>query len=92
MPKHERSPGTATPGLARRLWDDHGLSMVLAALFVISLIGQTVTGWRVHNESQRQHGEQSVSLSSVPAFRAFRGGPHSRTGRASFSRWPSMSC
>jgi hypothetical protein len=81
MPKHERSLGTATPGLARRLWDDHGLSMVLAALFVISLIGQTVTGWRVHNESQRQHGEQSVSLSTYLRSGHF--------GEATFENWES---
>jgi hypothetical protein len=45
------------------LWHEHGLSIVLTLLFVVTLLGQTLAGWRVHNEEQRQHGEAAVSLS-----------------------------
>jgi hypothetical protein len=81
MPKHDRSPSTASSRLGRRLWDDHGLSLVLAALFMMSMIGQTLTGWRVHNEEQRQHGEPSVSLSSYLRTGHF--------GEATFENWES---
>jgi hypothetical protein len=52
-----------TPSRLQHLWHNHGLSIVLMALFVFSAVGQTLTGWRVHNEEQRQHGEPTVTLS-----------------------------
>jgi hypothetical protein len=49
-------------GALHRVWHNHGLSIVLSALFVFSLTGQTLTGWRAYNEDQRQHGQETVSL------------------------------
>jgi hypothetical protein len=52
------------PTRLHRLWHDHGLSIVLVMLFAVSVIGQTLTGWRVHNEDQRRHGEAAVTLAA----------------------------
>ena len=49
------------------VWHDNGLSLVLTALFVLTLAGQAVTGWKEHNDTQREHGEQPVSFSSYLA-------------------------
>ncbi len=38
------------------MWRNHGLSIVLIALFVVTLAGQAVSGWLEHNEDERQHG------------------------------------
>ena len=38
--------------------------MVLAGLFIVSLVGQTAAGWRVYNEEQRQHREREVSFAA----------------------------
>jgi hypothetical protein len=38
------------------MWHRNGLSIVLVALFALTLGGQAVTGWIEHNESKRQHG------------------------------------
>ena len=47
----------------RRIWHDHGLSIVLVILFLVTLGGQTLTGWRAHNHDQREHGEAAIGLS-----------------------------
>src|SRR5215212_7591143 len=39
----------------RRFLRDNGLSVTLFALFVISLVGQALTGWRAHAEELRLH-------------------------------------
>ena len=41
---------------------NHGLSITLAILFVISMGGQTLTGWYVFNEEQREHQQEEVGL------------------------------
>ena len=41
----------------RKAWRDNGLSMVLLAMFLVSLVGQSVAGQRRHNEEQREHGQ-----------------------------------
>jgi hypothetical protein len=40
----------------------NGLSIVLVALFVISLAGQAVTGWKDLNDDARDHGAPAVSF------------------------------
>ena len=55
----------------RRVWRDNGLSIVLLALFILSLVGQSVAGHRHYNDEQRDHGEQPVSYGeylSSPEF------------------------
>ena len=49
----------------RKLWRHHGLSLTLAALFVVTFAGQVFTGWYAFNDEQREHREQPVSL---PAY------------------------
>ena len=44
----------------RRWLRDHGLSIVLAGLFVLFLLGQSLTGQRAYNEEQREHGRPPV--------------------------------
>ena len=41
---------------------NHGLSITLAALFLVSMGGQTLTGWYVFNEEQREHQQEEVGL------------------------------
>ena len=49
------------------LWDwiyDRALTLVLMALFLVSLAGQVATGHAEYNENQRDHGEPAVTLST----------------------------
>lgn len=49
----------------------NGLTLVLMALFAVSLVGQWLTGWRVAVEDLRRHGQADVGLISYlsdPAF------------------------
>ena len=41
----------------RRIWHDYGLSISLILLFAFAMLGQTLSGWRVYNDEQREHGE-----------------------------------
>src|SRR5215213_7554782 len=50
-----------TPGM-RSFFRNNGLSIVLLLVFIGTMIGQTFTGLRDHNESQRDHGAPQVSL------------------------------
>ena len=40
----------------------NGLSIVLVVLFLLTMAGQTLTGWRAHNQDQREHGQEEVGL------------------------------
>ena len=42
---------------------DHGLSLVLLALFVACMLGQVGAGYRAYNRDQREHGEAQATLS-----------------------------
>lgn len=43
---------------------NNGLSIVLSFLFVFSLIGHAVSGWKAHNVERGQHGEPAIALSA----------------------------
>jgi hypothetical protein len=46
-----------------RAWlRDHGLLVVNLALFLIFFGGMALSGFRVYNAEQQEHGEQAVSL------------------------------
>jgi hypothetical protein len=45
----------------RRIFKDHGLSIVMFGLFCAFLIGQSLTGNRHYNAEQQEHHEKSVS-------------------------------
>jgi hypothetical protein len=65
----------------RSRWRDHGLSIVLLAMFVATLGGQVYAGWHAYNQDQRQHGEHQVAM-----------GEYLRTGHfgeATFENWES---
>jgi hypothetical protein len=45
----------------RRFLRENGLSLALFALFLLSLIGQSVAGWRTFSEDQQSHGGHPLS-------------------------------
>jgi uncharacterized membrane protein YhaH (DUF805 family) len=45
-----------------RRFHAHGLSIVITALFVIFMVGQTVTGLHAFNADRREHGQSEVDL------------------------------
>ena len=45
-----------------RFFRNNGLSLVLLFIFVVTMLGQTFTGLRAHNDDQRDHGQPQVSL------------------------------
>ena len=46
----------------RRFLRDNGLSITLFVLFLVSLVGQALTGWRAHAEELRMHELPSIGL------------------------------
>jgi hypothetical protein len=46
----------------RRLFHNHGLTIVLVGLFLFSIVGQSVAGWLAYNDEQRDHAQSTVSL------------------------------
>ena len=44
------------------MWRNNNLSIVLLALFVISMAGQAVTGWIDHNDEAGDHGAPTVAF------------------------------
>ena len=42
----------------------NGLSIVLLGLFLITMGGQAVTGWKVHNQDQLEHGAEAIGFAS----------------------------
>ena len=44
----------------RRFLKDNGLSLVVLALFLVTLAGQSVAGFLEYNQGQREHGEPTV--------------------------------
>ena len=75
----DRLPASAGP--LRRALHYHGLSIALAALFVVTMIGQIWSGLYSYNEDLRAHGQPAVSL------RAYFGTGH--FGEATFENWES---
>jgi hypothetical protein len=55
----------------RRIWHNNGLSIVVAALFVVALAGQSVVGHRHHNAERRDHAQPALTYGEYlrsPAF------------------------
>lgn len=44
----------------KRIWRDNGLSIVLFGLFVLFLLGQSVTGWREEVGELLEHGQAAM--------------------------------
>ena len=45
-----------------RIFKDNGLTIVLMLLFLASIVGHWLTGWRVENEELTRHGGSAISL------------------------------
>jgi hypothetical protein len=71
----------ASAGWLRRQLHYHGLSIVLVALFFLTMVGQTWSGWYVYNAGQQSHGQPEVSLGAYLATGHF--------GEATFENWES---
>src|SRR5688500_19078403 len=81
---HTRRIGSRMPesaGPLRRRWHYHGLSIVLFTLFLVTMAGQTWSGWYAYNHEQRDHGEAAVSLVEYLGTGHF--------GEATFENWES---
>lgn len=65
----------------RSLLRNNGLSICLLVLFAACLAGQYVTGWREHNDDQREHRRPEIS------FTAYAGSGHFI--EAVFENWES---
>jgi hypothetical protein len=59
----------------------HGLSIALLMLFVLTMAGQTWSGWYVYNSEQRSHDQPEVALAAYLATGHF--------GEATFENWES---
>lgn len=46
----------------RRLIRNHGLTLVLLALFLLTMTGQWLSGWCTYNDDQIDHGRLGISL------------------------------
>jgi hypothetical protein len=44
----------------RKFFSNNGLTVVLLALFLISIVGQWLTGWAYHNEELARHGGEAI--------------------------------
>jgi hypothetical protein len=54
-----------------RFWRNNGLSVVLVAIFLLTLAGQSVAGHRHYNDDQREHGQPAVSYTAYLASPEF---------------------
>ena len=46
----------------QRFLRDTGLSLVMFGLFAVFLVAQSITGFAVYNDEQREHGEETISF------------------------------
>lgn len=54
-----------------RFWRSNGLSITMFSVFLLVLVGQTITGWHVYNHDQVDHGQQAIRYLSYFKTRAF---------------------
>ena len=65
----------------KNFWKNNSLSVVLLALFVLFVIGQTFTGYQVNNTELEDHGQKALSMVE------YLGSGH--FGEAIFENWES---
>jgi hypothetical protein len=46
----------------KKIWKDNGLSIVFLTLFVVSIIGQIVSGFHEHNKEREQNNADSIGV------------------------------
>jgi len=44
------------------MWKNNSLSIVIFALFLLCLSGHAVSGWKVYNDEQREHGQPETTF------------------------------
>lgn len=64
-----------------RVWKNNSLSIVLALLFLATLVGHSVAGWKEYNEEQRDHRGADVTYSEFLRTSEF--------GETVFENWES---
>ncbi len=64
-----------------RVWKNNNLSFVLLALFLVTLVGHSVAGWKTYNDEQREHEEPEVSYTEFLTSSEF--------GETVFENWES---
>jgi len=55
----------------RRIWRNNGLSITVFGLFIIFLVGQSLTGWLVENHERYQHHSPPIELLAYLASGSF---------------------
>lgn len=55
----------------RRFFKDNGLTIVLMLLFLGSILGQWLTGWRFQNAELAEHGEAALTLAQYATHPQF---------------------
>jgi hypothetical protein len=63
------------------VWRNNNLSIVIFLLFCLCLAGHAISGWKAHNEEQKDHGQPEVSLSGFLRTSEF--------GETIFENWES---
>lgn len=63
------------------MWKNNNLSIVLLALFLSCVVGHAISGWKVYNDEQKEHGRPQVTL---PQFLTT-----SEFGETIFENWES---
>ena len=54
-----------------KVFKNNGLTIVLMLLFLVTVIGQWISGWMVENEELARHGEETLSMAAYaidPSF------------------------
>jgi hypothetical protein len=68
-------------GAGNPVWRNHGLTIVLLLLFLVSFVGQVWAGWLDYNDEQREHGAAPIELVEYVVTGHF--------GEATFENWES---
>jgi hypothetical protein len=63
------------------MWKNNNLSIVILVLFLLCLVGHSVSGWKVYNDEQREHGGEQVSFTGFLKTSEF--------GETIFENWES---
>ncbi|MEA2488401.1 MAG: hypothetical protein QOH21_193 [Acidobacteriota bacterium] len=63
------------------MWKNNNLSIVIFVLFLLCLVGHSVSGWKVYNDEQREHGGEQVSFTGFLKTSEF--------GETIFENWES---
>jgi len=63
------------------MWKNNNLSIVIFVLFLLCLVGHSVSGWKVYNEERTEHGKSAVTFGGFLKSNEF--------GETIFENWES---